>query len=88
MIKKLKTAAILALLNMMSYFLLTIDFRATAQANILWSIISNAAIALLTFTILKRIVEAKTKMECFGYIVGGTLGNVLGIYLTLWIFGK
>lgn len=84
----MRVAIELAFLNFLSYLILTIDYRATAQANILWSIISNATIALLTFTILKRIVEAKTKLECLGYIVGGTIGNVAGIYLTVWMFGK
>jgi hypothetical protein len=73
-------------LNCLNYFILTIDYRATAQGNILWSIVSNFVIALLTFTIIKKIEKAESFWDRVGYAVGGTLGNVAGILATkaLW----
>jgi hypothetical protein len=50
----------LGLLNLVSYFVLTVDFRSVAQANIVWSIVTNLVIALITFSILKRVHEAST----------------------------
>jgi hypothetical protein len=78
----------LGLLNLVSYFVLTVDFRSVAQANIGWSIVTNLVIALITFSILKRVHEASTLADRIAYAIGGASGTVIGIELTLKCFGK
>jgi hypothetical protein len=69
----------LGLLNSASYFLLTFDIRSVSQANIPYVIAVNLTIAMLSFTIFKRLQEAKTLADRIAFAVFGTAGTVVGI---------
>lgn len=78
-----KRACVLAVLNTLSYLVLTIDMRSVAQANMSVALESNMIIAVLSFTLLKHIQNCGGWLACLGYTIGGTLGTYLGIILTL-----
>jgi hypothetical protein len=61
--------------------------RAVAQANIPWAALLNMVIALLSFTIFKKMQEATGLQQRLGYAVGGTLGTVIGIVITQRVYG-
>ena len=79
---KIRKSVELAALNLVSYLVLTVDFRATSQGNYAWAAGVNIVIALLSMTILKRIVEARSVGERIGYALGGSAGTVAGIWLS------
>lgn len=80
----LRKGAVLGGLNALSYFILTIDFRAVAQANIAWALSVNLIIPWLGWTIFKRMQEAATLHERILYTLGGATGTYLGIKFTLF----
>jgi len=73
----------LAMLNFMSYFIITINFRAVAEANYLWTFITDIILACLGFTVLKHIQEANSKFEMICYAIGGAIGAQIAIFTTL-----
>ena len=78
----------IGLLNYISYFMLTVDIRAVALAQVAVSFATNLVIALLAYTMVKKIGEAKTWAERWAFAVGGALGTVSAILLTKVWFGK
>jgi hypothetical protein len=84
----LKKSIELGALNCLSYFVLTADIRSVSQANILAAVVINMTVALLSFSILKRLQEAKTLADRVLYAVGGTIGTVIGIVVTKAVFGQ
>ncbi len=84
----MRRAIELAVLNCISYFGLTIDYRVVAQGNYGWSIATSAFLGFLAFTIIKRISESKSRIEEFGYVIGGIIGTLVGIYISKLILGR
>jgi hypothetical protein len=78
----------LGALNALSYFVLTWDLRTVAFGNYFWAAVSNMAIALLGFTILKRVQESSGWPCRIAYAVGGTAGTMLGIASSMSILGR
>lgn len=72
----------------LQYFLATLNIRACAQANYLWTLLSDAAIAANGFLITKKIVESKSKIGFAAYIVGGMVGSQVGIVITKLLYGQ
>jgi hypothetical protein len=69
------------------YFIFTINMRAIAQANYGATIVSDLLIAAITFKVIKKIGEATTNWAYAGYVAGGAFGSVIAIYLTKLIWG-
>ena len=76
----------LLLLNTLSYFVLTFDMRAIAAANYEWSIVISVVVALLSFSILKKVQNCHGWLERWHYAIGGTIGTVTGIWITQHLF--
>jgi len=68
--------------------MLTINFRAVAQANYLFTGISDFIISIVSFFIMKKVAEAKSKSAMFGYALGGACGSLIAIFVTKIIYGK
>jgi hypothetical protein len=75
-------------INLANYLILVWNFRAVAQARIVDSVISDIILASMSFTIVKRIGDAKTKAERVGYILGGAVASALGIIISHYFYGK
>jgi len=86
---KIKEFIIMFLIQVTSYSLLCINFRAVAQAHYFWASISDFAIATLTYFVIKRIASSdNTLHQWLGYALGGVVGSLLGIYLSTVILGS
>jgi hypothetical protein len=65
--------------------LLTINFRAVAQARYFETAITDFLIFLFGYLVVKRIVESKRLIDGILYALGGTVGSLVMIYFTkLW----
>ncbi len=78
----------LFVLNFINFFVLIYNFRAVAQARYVESVISDAIIAVLTFTIMRRVSNAHTLEERIGYVGGAAAASAAGIYVTRWLFAS
>lgn len=88
--KEIQAAAILGLLQFLSWGICTVSWRAVSQANIHASIITDTTLGTLNFFIIRRIAksEATTVVQWIGYTVGGVLGTISGIYFSIWWLGR
>jgi hypothetical protein len=88
MINKIKDSALLFCVQIVSYGLMVINFRAVAQANYIWSGITDFAIATFSFFIIKKIAKSDDSFHLWlGYALGGLVGSLLGIWISLKIHG-
>jgi len=88
---QLRDALWLAVMQYLSWGICTISWRAVAQANILASVITDSTLATLQFFVFRRIAKdtnSDVLVPWIGYMVGGVLGTISGIYLSIWILGK
>lgn len=77
-----RNASHLAALMFINYALNAISFRLLAWGSYVGVAIADALLAWAGFTMFKRITEATTNLEKFGYTVGGVGGSLLGLWLT------
>lgn len=76
-------------IQVVSYSLLCINYRAVAQAHYFWSALSDFAIATLGYFVLKHLAtSASTVHQWLGYALGGVVGSLFGIYLSTVILGS
>lgn len=85
MISKWKDSFILFIIQLVNYALLVINFRAVAQANYLWSALTDFTIASFSFFVIKKIAKSEDSFHLWlGYAMGGLVGSVVGIWISLW----
>jgi len=85
----MRKALDLGWINFLSYFVLTWDIRTVSQGNIPYAVVVNIIIALLSFSLFKKMQEAdKTWLNRAAYTLCGTLGTVAGILLSQWMLGR
>lgn len=71
------------MVQLVLYLFLVINFRAVAQANLFWSVISDPLIAGMNFLIIRKIAKSEDSWILFaGYTAGSAVGSVLGILLS------
>jgi surface polysaccharide O-acyltransferase-like enzyme len=88
MLNKLKEFALMFVIQVVSYGLLCINFRAVAQAQYFWASLSDFIIATLGYFVLKRLAHSdNTFHQWLGYALGGVAGSLLGIYLSTVVLG-
>ena len=75
----MKKAFKLYCLNTLSYFLLTLDVRSVAQANIPIALLVNIILASISFSIVKQISKAEGRKEHIAYVLAGATGVLFGI---------
>ena len=69
-------------LMLLNYGLLTVNYRMIARGHYLGTACSDAAIALLGFTIIRHVAQTDVLVAQVGYVCGGVCGSLLGLYLT------
>jgi hypothetical protein len=85
---KIKDTLLMFLIQLTSYTLLVINFRAVAHANYFWSGITDFAIASFSFFVIKKIAKSDDSIHLWlGYAFGGLAGSFVGIWLSLLIHG-
>lgn len=67
-----------------SYVVLTVNIRAIASERYLLAGLTAIAASVLFYAIVQRVTKDETHATLAGLIVGGGLGDVIGIYLTRW----
>jgi hypothetical protein len=69
-------------LMFVTYALVSINTRMTARGSYLGTAWSDALIAVLGFTLIRRVAEAVALVAQVGYVCGGVCGSMLGLWLT------
>lgn len=79
---KTKEAAILFFIQLLSYTIWCINFRAVADAHYHTAAISDFMIASIQFFVIRRIAHGQDHLHQWA---GYALGSVVGSYLGIWI---
>lgn len=87
-----KEAIILFFAQWILCCVISINYRAIAQANYLFTMLSAAAIAVITFFLIKRISKTNKKKNAnvawVGFMLGSVAGDITGIMLSKWMLGS
>ena len=65
-----------------SYTLISINTCAMAKGRYLPTVVSNVLFMMVNFFLIQHIASAHSALEFGGYLVGGSLGDLAGIYLS------
>jgi hypothetical protein len=84
--QKLKEAAVLFFIQICSYGLLCITFRAVAETQYHLAAMTDFALASMSFFIIRKIARSEDAVhQWLGYVAGSVTGSYLGIYLSTLI---
>jgi positive regulator of sigma E activity len=87
--RDIKDAFILFFAQMLSFAIITINYRAVAQASYLWSILTDLIVAGLSYFVVRRISKSKDSVcQWAGFTVGSAIGTCIGIWLSKIILGS
>lgn len=78
----MRTFALFFTLMFVNYGLNAINFRMVARCSYWGTAWSDAAIAVLGFTLIRQVAETNALVAQVGYVCGGVCGSMLGLYLT------
>lgn len=86
--KDIKDAFILFFAQMLSFAIITINYRAVAQASYIWSILTDLIVAGLSYFVVRKIAKSKDSIcQWFGFTLGSAIGTCIGIWLSIMILG-
>jgi len=81
--KKFKEALLLFCIQIISYSLLCINFRAVATTDYHEAAITDFMLASLSFFVIRKIARSEDAIhQWLGYVAGSVTGSYLGIYLS------
>lgn len=81
--KKFKEAAILFLIQLVSYSFLCMNYRAVAQKEYHIAAITDFVLASMSFFIIRKIARSEDALhQWIGYVLGSVAGSYLGIYIS------
>jgi positive regulator of sigma E activity len=86
----IKEGLILFVAQMVSFAVISINYRAIAQANYLWSILTDIIVATLSFFVIRRIAKSNcsSAAQWIGFTIGSATGTALGIFISKIILGN
>lgn len=69
------------------YCVMCVNMRAVAQADYVWSLVSDLAIASMNFLVIRRIAAEGSNGHkgMLGYVLGSLTGTSLGIWISTQI---
>lgn len=73
---------IYAVAEFAAFFLATINFRYCAKGHIGRTLITDVLAAANGFIVIRLVAEATSPFEMAGYVVGATLGSLVGMLVT------
>jgi hypothetical protein len=88
MIKKLRLSTasynfwFFFLIQVVDFVIVVINFRAVTHLHYTVAVITDGIICALGWTFLKKLKEEDGKEARAGFILGGMVGSLLGMYLT------
>jgi hypothetical protein len=81
--QKIKEAATLFAVQLFSYSLLCINYRAVAETQYHLSALTDFTLASMSFFIIRKIARSEDALhQWIGYVVGSVAGSYLGIYVS------
>jgi hypothetical protein len=87
--KDIKDSFILFFAQMLSFAIITINYRAVAQASYTWSALTDLIVASLSYFVVKRIAKTEnTVLQWFGFAIGSAIGTIVGIFASLLLLGS
>ena len=87
--KDIRDAFILFLAQMLSFAVISINYRAVAQASYMWSVLTDLVIASLSYFVVRRIAKSKDSVcQWAGFALGSAVGTVIGIWASKIILGQ
>jgi hypothetical protein len=82
--RKIKEALVLAAIQIVSYSLLCINYRAVASTQYHRAALTDFMLATLSFFIIRKIARSEEALhQWIGYVTGSVLGSYLGIWLSV-----
>ena len=75
----------LAAIQFCSYFVFTVNYRAVAAGDYLWTFITDIILASMAFFTIKLVVQSHTWQEWFGYVTGGCIGAQLALLVSQYL---
>jgi hypothetical protein len=88
-IRDIKDCFILFFAQMISFAIITINYRAIAQADYIWSALTDVIVAGLSYFVIRKIIKSKdSKLQWLGFTIGSAVGTVIGIFISKIILGK
>lgn len=86
--KDIKDSFILFFAQMLSFAIITINYRAVAQANYLLSVLSDVVVAGLSYFVVRKIAKSKDSIaQWIGFTIGSATGTAIGIFTSIIILG-
>ena len=76
------TAILLGLSIAVSYCIVAVNTIAITKRKYLPTFISSTLFMMVNFYIIKHVADAQTTREFIGYIIGGVVGDFLGIWVS------
>ena len=85
----IRDAFILFFAQMLSFAVISINYRAVAQANIFWSVATDLIVASLSYFVVRRIAKSENSVcQWAGFALGSAVGTVIGIWASKFILGQ
>jgi hypothetical protein len=85
----IKDSFILFFAQMLSFAIITINYRAVAQASYFWSASTDIIVAGLSYFVIRRIAKSKDSVcQWLGFTIGSAIGTIIGIFVSLLILGS
>lgn len=86
--KDIKDCLILFVAQMLSFAIISVNYRAIAQANYLWSILTDIIVAALSYFVIRKISKSNnSKIQWLGFTIGSACGTAIGIFISKLLLG-
>jgi uncharacterized membrane protein YfcA len=83
-----KEAAVLFFIQVLSYTIWCINFRAVAEAHYHTAALSDFMIASINFFVIRKIAHGQDQLHQWaGYALGSVAGSYLGIWISATFLG-
>ena len=87
--KDIRDAIILFFAQMLSFAVISINYRAIAQGSYLWSVLTDLVVASLSYFVVRRIAKSKDSIcQWAGFALGSAVGTIIGIWASKIILGQ
>lgn len=84
--KKFKEALLLFCIQIVSYSLLCVNYRAVANTDYHEAAITDFMLASLSFFVIRKIARSEDALhQWLGYVLGSVCGSYIGIYASTLI---
>ena len=85
---KIKEFAVLFFIQVLSYTIWCINFRAVAETHYHTAAISDFMIASINFFVIRKIAHGQDHLHQWaGYALGSVVGSYLGIWISVTFLG-